>query len=115
MGFVRVHFIPCVQELGFPNLLDASANFTMALLGVIGGLLAGGISDRPGRHRPMSLPYACVEPRTSASWVWRCGQSYWCYMHPLFDLLSGPASPILTLIWVEEAEHEFFDQTRRDI
>jgi MFS family permease len=58
MGFVRVHFIPYVSELGFSHLLNASANFAMALLGIIGALLAGGISDRLGRRRPMSATFA---------------------------------------------------------
>src|SRR5712691_3571974 len=58
MGFVRVHFIPYVRELGFSHLMNASANFTMALLGIVGALLAGSISDRMGRRRPMSLTFA---------------------------------------------------------
>jgi MFS family permease len=58
MGFVRVHFIPYVRELGFSYLMNASANFFMALLGIIGALLAGGISDRLGRRRPMSVTFA---------------------------------------------------------
>ena len=58
MGFVRVHFIPYVRELGFSHLMNASANFTMALLGIVGALLAGGISDRLGRRRPMSVTFA---------------------------------------------------------
>ena len=58
MGFVRVHFIPYVRELGFSHLMNASANFTLALLGIIGALLAGGISDRLGRRRPMSVTFA---------------------------------------------------------
>ena len=59
MGFVRVHFIPYVRELGFSYLMNASANFTLALLGIIGALLAGGISDRLGRRRPMSITFVC--------------------------------------------------------
>jgi len=58
MGFVRVHLIPYVHELGFSHLMNASANFTMALLGIVGALLAGLISDRMGRRRPMSLTFA---------------------------------------------------------
>ena len=58
MGFVRVHFIPYIQELGFSYVMNASANFTMALLGIVGALLAGTISDRLGRRRPMSVTYA---------------------------------------------------------
>ena len=58
MGFVRVHFIPYVRDLGFSHLANASANFSMALLGIIGALLAGGISDRLGRRRPMSVTFA---------------------------------------------------------
>src|SRR4249919_2110177 len=50
MGFVRVHFIPSY-------VMNASANFTMALLGIVGALLAGLISDRMGRRRPMSLTF----------------------------------------------------------
>ena len=45
MGFARVHFIPYIQDLGFTYVLNASANFTMALLGIVGALLAGPISD----------------------------------------------------------------------
>ncbi len=58
MGFVRVHFIPYVRDLGFSHLMNASANFSMALLGIIGALLAGGISDRLGRRRPLSVTFA---------------------------------------------------------
>jgi hypothetical protein len=30
MGFVRVHFIPYVRELGFSHLMNASANFSVS-------------------------------------------------------------------------------------
>jgi MFS family permease len=73
MGFVRVHFIPYVQELGFSYLMNASANFTMALLGIIGALLAGGISDRLGRRRPMSVTYAL----RGAAYVGLMGLALW--------------------------------------
>ena len=58
MGFVRVHFIPYVQELGFSHVVNASANFTMALLGIVGALLAGTVSVRLGRRRTTSVTYA---------------------------------------------------------
>src|SRR6266511_5790377 len=73
MGFVRVHFIPYVQELGFSHLMNASANFSMALLGIIGALLAGGISDRLGRRRPMSATFAL----RGAAYVGLMGLALW--------------------------------------
>jgi MFS family permease len=73
MGFVRVHFIPYVQELGFSHLMNASANFIMALLGIVGALLAGGISDRLGRRRPMSVTYAL----RGAAYVGFIGLALW--------------------------------------
>jgi MFS family permease len=73
MGFVRVHFIPYVQELGFSHLMNASANFAMALLGIVGALLAGGISDRLGRRRPMSVTYAL----RGAAYVGLMGLALW--------------------------------------
>jgi hypothetical protein len=30
MGFVRVHFIPYVRELGFSHMMNASANFSVS-------------------------------------------------------------------------------------
>jgi MFS family permease len=73
MGFVRVHFIPYVQELGFSHLMNASANFAMALLGIVGALLAGGISDRLGRRRPMGVTYAL----RGAAYVGLMGLALW--------------------------------------
>jgi hypothetical protein len=34
--------------------------------------------------------------------------------HPLVDLRSGPASPIFTVMWAEEAAREFLNHIRRD-
>jgi MFS family permease len=73
MGFVRVHFIPYVQELGFSHLMNASANFSMALLGIAGALLAGAISDRLGRRRPMGVTYAL----RGAAYVGLMGLALW--------------------------------------
>jgi MFS family permease len=58
MGFVRVHLIPYVRDRGFSHLINASADFAMAFLGIAGALLAGGLSDRWGRRRPMSVTFA---------------------------------------------------------
>ena len=58
MGFVRVHFIPYIREHRFSYVMNASANFTMAFLGIVGALLAGAIFDSLGRRRPMSVTYA---------------------------------------------------------
>jgi MFS family permease len=73
MGFVRVHFIPYVQELGFSHVMNAGANFVMALLGIVGALLAGGISDRLGRRRPMGVTYAL----RGAAYVGLMGLALW--------------------------------------
>ena len=73
MGFVRVHFIPYIQELGFSHLMNASTNFSMALLGIVGALLAGGISDRLGRRRLMSVTCAL----RGAAYVGFMGLALW--------------------------------------
>jgi MFS family permease len=73
MGFVRVHFIPYVRELGFSHLMNASANFSMAFLGIIGALLAGSLSDRLGRRRPMSATFAA----RGAAYVGLMGLALW--------------------------------------
>ena len=73
MGFVRVHFIPYIQELGFSHLMNASTNFSMALLGIVGALLAGGISDCLGRRRLMSVTCAL----RGAAYVGFMGLALW--------------------------------------
>jgi len=70
MGFVRVHFIPYIREHRFSYVMNASANFTMAFLGIVGALLAGAIFDSLGRRRPMSVTYAlrCAAAPMSVRW-----------------------------------------------
>jgi MFS family permease len=48
-------------------------HFSMALLGIIGALLAGGISDRLGRRRPMSATFAL----RGAAYVGLLGLGLW--------------------------------------
>lgn len=57
MGFVQVHLIPHVHDLGFAQFTNASAQFMLALVSILGALLAGSMSDRIGRRRPMSLTF----------------------------------------------------------
>ncbi len=58
MGFVHVHLIPYVHDLGFAQFTNASAQFLLALVSIGGALFAGRISDRIGRRRPMSLTFS---------------------------------------------------------
>ena len=59
MGFVQVHLIPHVRDAGFTHLTNASAQFILALGGLAGALLAGSMSDRVGRRRPLALTFVC--------------------------------------------------------
>ena len=60
MGFVRVHLIPYVHELGFSHVMNASANFTMALPGHRRGV-AGGRDLRPlGTASPHECHVCCA-------------------------------------------------------
>jgi MFS family permease len=58
MGFVQVHLIAHVSDLGFAHVTNASEQFILALLSIGGALLAGSVSDRIGRRRPMSMAFA---------------------------------------------------------
>jgi MFS family permease len=57
MGFVQVHLIPHVRDLGFTHLTNAGAQSVLALTSIIGALLAGAVSDRIGRRLPMSITF----------------------------------------------------------
>ena len=57
MGFVHVHLIPYVRDVGFTHITNANAQFLLALVSIAGALLTGRISDRIGRRRPMSLTF----------------------------------------------------------
>ena len=57
MGFVHVHLIAHVQDMGFTHFTNASAQFILALVSIMGALLAGKISDRIGRRRPMFVTF----------------------------------------------------------
>ncbi len=58
MGFVHVHLIPHVHDAGFASFTNATAQFVLALVSIIGALLTGRVSDRVGRRRPMSLTFS---------------------------------------------------------
>jgi MFS family permease len=57
MGFVQVHLIPHVRDLGFTYITNAGAQFVLALTSIVGALLAGSFSDRIGRRRPLSMTF----------------------------------------------------------
>lgn len=57
MGFVQVHLIAHVRDLGFTHFTNAGAQFVLALTSIAGALLAGGVSDRVGRRRPLSVTF----------------------------------------------------------
>ncbi len=78
MGFVHVHLIPYVHDVGFTHLTNASAQFILALVSIAAALMTGRLSDRVGRRRPMSLTFS-----------WR-GLAYFGFM-----LLALWQSPIL--------------------
>jgi MFS family permease len=54
---VQVHLIPYVHDIGFQHVTNASAQFVLALVSIVGAVYAGRISDRIGRRRPMSLTF----------------------------------------------------------
>lgn len=68
MGFVHVHLIPYVHDVGFTHMTNASAQFLLALVSIAAALMTGRVSDRIGRRRPMSLTFS-----------WR-GLAYLCFM-----------------------------------
>ncbi len=57
MGFVHVHLIPYVHDVGFTHVTNANAQFLLALISILGALATGRLSDRVGRRRPMSLTF----------------------------------------------------------
>ena len=58
MGFVHVHLIPYVHDMGFTHITNAGAQFILALVSIAGALLTGRISDRIGRRMPMSVTFS---------------------------------------------------------
>ena len=57
MGFVHVHLIPYVHDVGFTHMTNAGAQFMLALVSIAGALLTGRISDRIGRRTPMAVTF----------------------------------------------------------
>ena len=49
MGFVHVHLIPYVHDIGFTHVTNANAQFLLALISILGALATGRLSDRVGR------------------------------------------------------------------
>lgn len=58
MGFVHVHLIPYVNDIGFTHLTNAGAQFILALVSIVAALLTGRVSDRIGRRWPMAVTFA---------------------------------------------------------
>ncbi|ETW95700.1 MAG: hypothetical protein ETSY1_29575 [Candidatus Entotheonella factor] len=58
MGFVHVHLIPYVHDVGFTHMTNAGAQFLLALVSIAAALMTGRVSDRIGRRRPMSLTFS---------------------------------------------------------